>query len=403
MSDSPASPFESAFESALATYLLARGWRRDRCGDCGRGYFGKGAGGCGSPWCPGSRTAAPAGADGQEPVRRPLPAQWQRIRAALARRGLAPSAVADLSGAARDTDLVVSALQSLDAVVHQGAPAPDGIRILAQPCVRWRYLPAAGREEGVSSSFINLSSLEVGGTDLIDRVSEHLDCWLDVLSAVGLHARHITVALTDETCDYGPYRGRRADVNCGGVELGEINWYHDVADVAGRRLTVIDCGFAFERIAWSAARPEPYHRVLSPYYLDFPGRVEEGAVVNDRARTLALLSLSGIRPGSRGARRYARQLAGELAVPFLRGASTRGFLEHATLYWRQFVAPAGSGQDAVGIASEAIERQAVARLAGALRQAVPPDHLAFSEAADFLAGRSGGRGAVSRAVETLVA
>ncbi|MFD3590380.1 hypothetical protein [Streptomyces sp. NPDC058683] len=303
-----------------------------------------------------------------------------------------------LGKTAHDTDLIVSALQYLDPVVHNGAPAPQGPRVLSQPCVRWRYLPTAGREPGVSSSFVNLSSLETGHADLVEQVPHHLDLWLDCLSAVGLHARGVTVALTDEDCAYGPYRGRRADVNCGQVELGEINWYFEVAGASDASFSVVDCGFSFERIAWAAAAPESYHAVLAPLHL---AGVTDGGVLYDRCRTLALLALFGVRPGSRGPRRYARQLADELVAPFLRGVNIPGCLDHAARFWQRFL-PAGTGpESAVAEASEAVERRAVAVLARVLEQPAPPEQLGFSEAADLLAARSGGRRTVSRAVDSL--
>ncbi|WP_405976932.1 hypothetical protein [Streptomyces sp. NBC_00158] len=393
-------PTDTPFHRALAGYLLPNGWRLTACPSCGRSYYGKGSPVCGSDWCPGTTPAtAPAGAPHPGPA-----AQWTRIRRVLETRGLTPFAMPGLRGTARDTDLVVSALQYLDPVVHQGAPAPSGPMVLAQPCVRWRYLPVAGREEAVSSSFVNLSSLEVGGPALIDRLADHLDLWLDCLSAVGVTARDTTVALSDESCAYGPYAGLRADLNSGGLEIGEINWYGTVEDTAGRELTVIDCGFAFERIAWTAPRTDSYHAMLAPVFLpsgESAGGLP-GGVVNDRVRTLALLSLSGVTPGSRGPRRYVRQLADELAVPFLAGVNLPSALEHAVRFWRQFTPPAAVGDaEAVELAVAAVERRATAQLARALQQPEPPVRLPFAEAAELLAARSGGRPAVRRAVDAL--
>ncbi|MEG8280620.1 hypothetical protein Q5694_30790 [Streptomyces sp. AHA2] len=392
MTRSPA----AAFDRALAGYLGPRGWRPSRCTHCGRRYFAKKAAACGSPWCPG--TASLPGTDAVRPPARPVPAQWQRMHAVFRGRGLTPFAI-DPTGVARDTDLIVSALQYLDPVVHDGAPRPQGLQILSQPCVRWRYLPGAGRDEGVSSSFVNLSSLEADEGDLLHRVPAHLDLWLDGLSAIGLHAREITVALTDEECAYGPYRGCRADVNSAGIELGEINWYYEVDGPTAPDFSVIDCGFSFERMAWAAAaRQEPYHDLLSPLYLV---GVANGGVLNDRCRTLSLLALSGVRPGSRGPRRYVRRLTDELVAPFLRGVNIRGCLHHAARFWEQFL-PAGSlTPTAVDAASAAVERRALDLLARALRQPAPPRQLEFSEAADVLAARSGGRGVLSRAVSSL--
>ncbi|MGW0651781.1 hypothetical protein ACWD4T_23685 [Streptomyces umbrinus] len=330
------------------------------------------------------------------------------MRNTLARRNLAAVAMTGLGGTARDTDLVVSALQYLDPVVHNGFPAPKGIQILAQPCVRWRHLREAGRVQGVSSSFINLSSLEVGGGDLVGRIPEHLDLWFDLLSAAGLHAGSATIALCDEDCAYGPYRGRRVDLNCDGIELGEINWYHTVdgvQDGRGRPATVIDCGFAFERISWAADRRDSYHARLTPLHFS---RVQGGEILNDRCRTLALLALSGIKPGSRGPRRYARKLADELSASFLAGVNVPGWLEHAAHYWQQFLAPEvvsrnDNTPESLAAASSAdwVEQQATAKLARLLDQPTPPPGLEFKEAAELLTARSGGREALVKALNTL--
>ncbi|MFD9793386.1 hypothetical protein ACFWXK_20835 [Streptomyces sp. NPDC059070] len=394
MTDAPG----DRFVAVLASYLLARGWFRGRCAPCGRTYFSKEARTCGSPWCPGSGAAATARRSPARPQHRSVAAQWRRLRGTFERRGLTPFALSDLDRTAVDTDLVVSALQYLDPVVHAAAPAPRGIRVLAQPCVRWQYQPEAGRQQGVSTSFVNLSSLEVGGPRLVEEVATHLDHWLEGLSAMGIHAREVVVALTDEECAYGPYRGCRADLNCAGVEIGEINWYHHVENAADPAMSVIDFGFSFERIAWVAARPDDYHALLSPIFVP-PGT--EGAVLNDRIRTLALLSLFGLTPGSRGARRRLRNVADELAVPFLRGVNLHGCLEHAGRFWRQFVPADALHPDGLRAAGEAVERQAIARLATALELPAPPGNLAFAEAADFLSARSGAPGAVPRAVAAL--
>lgn len=383
-------------DATLAGYLLDRGWRRSRCATCGRRGFGKRPGPCGSPWCPAS-TGAPGGSAGRATaVPRTVAELWRRLRGSLAHQGHTAFALPDL-GMAHDTDLVVSALQYLDPVVHDGAPVPSGPRVLAQPCVRWQFLSTAGREEGTSSSFVNLSSLEAGGPDLVERLPVHLDLWLNALSAVGVHARHLTIALTEDVCSYGPYTGVRADVNLAGLELGEINWYHRVDDATGRRLSVIDCGFAFERIAWAASRHASYHGMLAPVQLVGADRA---GVINDRVRTLALLALFGITPGGRGPRRHARRLVGELAAPLLQGIDLHGCLAHTLGYWRQFV-PAVPAGAALPRAIASIERQAVAELAGALEQPVPSAGLGYAQSVESLAVRCDGWDNVSRAVTAL--
>ncbi len=383
----------SLFEAALADYLVPRGWWRSRCGSCGREYFGKGATACGSPWCPAQQpTREPAGAY------IPLERVWSRLRAALLRHGLQPFAMADLATGAVQTDLVVSALQYLDPIVHGGAALVDGPVVLSQPCVRWQFLPEAEAGTGYFSSFVNLSSLQIGPSDLDRRIGGHIDLWLDALSALGIHARRLTIALTDEECAFGPYRGRRADINCEGIEIGEANWYFAVTDARGRDLSVIDFGFAFEKIAWAANPGEDWQSLFCPApHMAHP----PGALFVDRVRTLALASAYDLSPGSRGPRRHVRRLARDLVPYFLAGRGLHSALELATTYWRLFAVPTVGGEQSVRAAFAAIEHEAAAAVSGVLGLPAPPRGNSFAEYCDRIAAEGGERPSIRAAIRRL--
>lgn len=381
------------FEAALAGYLLPRGWRRSSCAGCMRDYYGKGAECCGSPECPATPTEQT-----QADVYLPLERAWQRMRTALGRHGLKPFAMADLAGEARQTDLVVSALQYLDPIVHGGAALVDGPVVLSQPCVRWQFLAEAAAGTGTFSSFVNLSSLQIGPPNLDERIGDHLEIWLDALSAYGIHARRLTVALTDEECAFGPYRGRRADINCRGVEIGEANWYFAVDDVLGRELSVLDFGFAFERMAWAAGPGEDWPSLFcsAPHAARTPG----GLFV-DRIRTLALAGAYGLAPGSRGPRRYIRQIARDLVPHFLAGRDLSGALDEAGVYWRLFAAPALDPAAATRAATAAVAREAASAVSDALGVPVPARPGSFAEQCDRIAVARGERESVLAAIRRL--
>ncbi|WP_116949614.1 hypothetical protein [Jiangella endophytica] len=225
------------------------------------------------------------------------------LESAFAMRGVRRDHCAPLRWG-RDTDLMVSAVQSLDPLLKDGRPVTHREGFLTQPVVRFtgeRDCRGA-LVDGYLTSFVNVSRIEpIRG---IEEYGAILDDWLFVLSRLGFHARHLSFAGRLDVWRRREVAGITLMFGHGGVELGDIVllWNVDNPDAIA-----VDLGTGLERLAW-ARNPQDWTGLV---FGELSGAAP--ATVLDALRTATLLVGSGIRPSGRGAGAAIRRVLGTLA------------------------------------------------------------------------------------------
>src|SRR5882757_6939712 len=121
------------------------------------------------------------------------PELLERIGAAFAVAGVRRAPPLPLRWG-RDTDFTISAVQALDPYVKDRKPYVYREGYLPQPVVRFtgKRDTSGALEDGFLSGFVNVSHVQRIGS--IEDHAAILDGWITVLSRLGLHARHLTIA-----------------------------------------------------------------------------------------------------------------------------------------------------------------------------------------------------------------
>ncbi|MFV2197467.1 hypothetical protein [Nocardiopsis sp. LOL_012] len=261
------------------------------------------------------------------PARRPLP--WGEflalIEEAYAAQGVRRAECLPLRWG-QDTDLVVSAVQALDPLLKGGHDLTHRQGFLPQPVVRFTgRRDARGRLlDGFLTSFVNVS--HVSPISGVKEYAEAFDCWLSVLSRVGLHARHVTLSGDLRVWHRREVSGVTLRFHYAGVGLGDIVLLWNANDP--RRMAV-DLGSGLERLAWARTRrpwPELIHDKFA-HHADTD--------VLDAVRTATLILGHGIAPASRGAGAAVRRLTRSIptgTAPFGLSSLCRAYHRH----WETF-------------------------------------------------------------------
>ncbi|WP_160051673.1 hypothetical protein [Nocardiopsis sp. FR26] len=234
------------------------------------------------------------------PARRPLP--WDTLLAlieeAYAAQGIRRAECLPLRWG-QDTDLVVSAVQALDPLLKQGRDLTHRQGFLPQPVVRFTgQRDARGRLfDGFLTSFVNVS--HVHAISGVEQYAAAFDCWLSVLSRMGLHARHITLSGDLRVWRRREVVGVTLRFHHAGVGLGDIVLLWNANDP--RRMAV-DLGSGLERLAWARTR-RPWPELIHGRFTD-----HADTDMLDSVRTATLILGHGITPASRGAGAAVRRL-----------------------------------------------------------------------------------------------
>ncbi|WP_157036380.1 hypothetical protein [Streptomonospora alba] len=223
----------------------------------------------------------------------------------------------------RETDLTISAVQALDPLLKDGTTRTYRQGFIPQPVVRFTARRDAAGElrDGFTTSFINVSRVEPI-TDITAYI-DAIDGWISVLSAIGLHARHISILGDLTVWRRGAVCGTTLRFQHVGETIGDIVllWNADEPTRAA-----IDLGSGLERLAWARSHL-PWTQLI---YGGFADSAPSGVL--DALRTATLLLGHGISPTSRGAgaatRRVLATIPRETASP---GVSS--VVRHFHGYW----------------------------------------------------------------------
>ena len=335
----------------LAPGLAERGWEHASCPRCGRSTFIKRRGA--------RLTCCEAYAEAPRPPRprssRPPRLIWRDVEQLLRARKHPFDLVSPIVNPHRDTVFVVAGVQIFHPTVFGDVEPPSGLRVVPQPCVRLRYLDEVPHPRGLSTSFVNLCSEEFAVSTT--AYFAHMDLWIDVFSAVGLHANYMVLSVNPDAWDVQPYMGATLTFTWCGIELGEGIWIHTIKNerLAGRG--IMDFGFGLDRLVWAVNRTDTYYENIGP-----ASRFEPALVRTlDRLRTIALLVGSGLRPGNRDAPLQLRRLLARYfseAPHFDFRHAFRAFHD----FWSDFYPLSSSQADCVGIVNEELDRNLRIRL-----------------------------------------
>jgi len=207
-----------------------------------------------------------------------------------------------------DTLFIVAGVQALNPIFIDEAPVTEGALFIAQPVIRTQYADMVGKIDGFSTSFVNICTEDLNASP--KRHVEHIDRWLSYLSHIGLFVNQTSIVPEFLTPDWGKgtFNNVAIYLNYGGLQLGDMSFFYGIPQRTRKEMTVSDIGFGLERVAWAVNKSTSYFDAIGPFIESFLEKYR----LMDSARTLALISGSGVTPSKEGTgyrfRKFAQML-----------------------------------------------------------------------------------------------
>lgn len=305
-------------------------WRRGLCVSCGRPFTSLGR----SPNC-GSAGCLPQQVHPRRKIRIVTAAELMRSARSLFQEwGFVEKVLDNVVLQGGSTDLVVAALQVYEASSRMGQDVVDVPLFVPQPSVRLRYLSDAAKDDTVfATSFVNMSTTKARPTE--DTLVTFLNAWLQLLSRSGCDPQSLTLVSGETNLRFAGFEGTVLDVNCNGIEIGEVAWFHSVPAFMGP-VELLEFGFGLERVLYAINRPSlPFSAAAGYLALAWVGRPE--AV--DAVRTLVLLAMCGLRPDDPSAGFQMRRLAALCVGAVADGLDISQATAEVYSYWTLFLKP----------------------------------------------------------------
>lgn len=281
----------------------------------------------------------------EKPPKRLLPSAYEltsRIRTFFAARAYKEAVQNDVAyqGAIPDTFLVCAGVQYFRDCFWGEKPALIGSYFLPQPVIRMNQFNRIG--QGISSSFVNLSTVQLNPT--MDAHLTHIDTWFDLLSELGLYVGDFSIKRVPsnryafgKNGNWAKTAGISLTLNYGNLQVGDAGFIKVPA--AQNQLLVSDVGFGLERILWAVCK--------TPYYFDMigPKDVPRNIKISDSVRSAVLLRMSNISKEQKDAyhqyKKFIKRLAQEQGHFDL-----FKYVKHYYSFWSQFIKPS---KDAVAV------------------------------------------------------
>ncbi|GGK48546.1 hypothetical protein [Nocardia camponoti] len=229
----------------------------------------------------------------------------------------------------RDTDFTISAIQAADPYLKDNQPIMLREGFLAQPVVRFTgdRTPSGQLADGFLTSFVNIA--QVSRIRNITDHATHLDSWIGILGAIGLHARHLRITGQTQVWQRGPVNGITLHIEHAGMEISDIVLLWNATNPDH---LVTDIGSGLERLRWARHRCD--------WLMNVHGRRSSLAPNTlDAVRTAALVIGQGVRPGPRGRGGTIRRLLTNVS-PSVSELGVSRATRSACEYWSTFVPPA---------------------------------------------------------------
>lgn len=245
-----------------------------------------------------------------------------------------------------NTYFVGAGLQYFDAIVFKEVPFVPLPKLVPQPSIRLNYLNRAGRDEGISTSFLNLCTEQIASG--LDQYLAHLGVWLGYLRETGLTLSRLSIKVSEYLWAADRFRGWSLLFHYAGLEMGDAIYIFGVPQKTRQSLSIVDFSFGLERLFWAATSKSSYFISLGPTIDVLAGR----NVIIDLLRTVTLMTLSGVVPGARRHGRLLRNLL-KHAQPDLLPTDLYRIVTYSYQYWSMFIEPAVPIQHCI----EIIERE----------------------------------------------
>lgn len=359
---------QDTYSGIVKKFLSEKGWREHRCDGCGNTFFAKSSVKIETPACGWHKCDK-----GDYPFRNfskrkkvPKPTQISANMGEYFRSAgfepVTPRNIADTHG---QTDLVIAGVQMFDDIVHCNQPLLNGKVFVAQPCVRMQFQSQVESQEGISTSFVNVCTEQMGAS--FDEHLQSVDHWCTALSKLGLHMNDFVVVMKTSQHNWGTgvFSALELFFCYGGLELGDAA-YLQIPQSKRPAIPISDIGFGLERIAWVINKSESYFDMLMP--LSTAGTRE----MFDACRTVALLVLCGVQAANKGPGLQFRRFAKMLSEKYY-GADLFEILLFYFDYWAQFITPSIKRENAIMLARLEIERFVNLKICNELNLPPPRD------------------------------
>lgn len=358
----------NAYSGAVKKFFSERGWREHRCGECGNTFFVRSSAKiyeatCGWHKCNEKNYPFRAFSKRKQPLRLlQIHAKMSEYFRSVSFKPVTPRNIANTHG---QTDLVIAGVQMFDDIVHRNQPLMNGKVFVAQPCVRMQFQSQVELQEGISTSFVNICTEQMGAS--FDEYLQSADHWCTALSKLGLHMNDFIVVMRTSQHNWGTgaFLVFELFFCYGGLELGDAA-YLQIPQPDRPAILISDIGFGLERIAWAINKTESYFDMLMP--LTTAGTKE----MFDACRTVALLVLCGVQAANKGPGLQFRRFAKVLGEKYY-GADLFGILPYYFDYWAQFITPSIERERVVALARLEIERFVNLKICNELNLPPPRD------------------------------
>ena len=203
------------------------------------------------------------------------------------------------------TLFVTSGVQILEQTISEETPLPEKPIFVVQPVIRTQFINDVGLMEGISTSFINISTEEINPTPR--SYINNVDMWFDYLSNIGFFMRDITLSFREDSPNWGNGRFNNfiVDVNYKGLQLGDIVYSYNIPQKTRGTISFCDIGFGLERLCWALNKPSSYFDVIGPITLSKKKNLKE----MDLLRSMVLMVGGGVVPSNKNQGYHLRKFA----------------------------------------------------------------------------------------------
>lgn len=335
------------FFEALHSLVQRWSFTRQRCDKCGRDFFGKsGRMNCGDASCSERSNFLFAG---ERHLEMTCGEVAKRFRSYFVNAGYPNAPACQMVNETGTTLFVVAANQILDPVVFQEKNTEERRACVAQPSIRTQFREVLGKEEGFSTSFVNIATLILSPS--LEEHFQAVDDWVSFLSSCGFTVEDIQLRIRTDRPDWGgkKFRNIVLDVNYQGIQLGDAVLNIAIPQNSRSPLTVSDIGFGVERMSWALQKNPSYFSSIAQK--DFS---KDQVRMIDGIRTVSLIAGSGIMPSNKG-RGYRFRLFLKEAMPLGRRAMNH-YLKSSYDYWADFISLPCTFENVERTVNEEIDR-----------------------------------------------
>lgn len=353
----------AGIEKKLDVFFSRRGWKPSICLKCGYKFFTQvDSSNCGSYTCENVKFYLKPN---QRDVFLPLNLIEDRIRKKFRKLGYLERDPVDVIHAYKGkravkkletTLFTVSGIQLLDEIFLNENPYDMNVEFplfVFQPSVRLKFIKNIGDVEGVSTSFVNISLIDIDANSR-DFVF-HLSNCMELLEELDL-IRGMKFKIKKGYAKWGRRTapGIFLKANYSGCEIGDLGYICDFPISGSYRTNLIDFGFGLERLSWVLNQAESYFDIIGPLFESALGNY----LLMDLTRTLTLIIGSNVKPNSTIHGRKIKNMISLLGKKYL-GYNLLPLVLYYYTFWKKFIPLSLKPSKISWIIEEEIEKTAI--------------------------------------------